>query len=131
MNTMQWTISRTRARGGLELLAIAGDQASDTDGLDPEEEIEIEIEVIYEPGYWIPGQLTGPPEDCFPDDGADPEIVSVYSNGKDISDSLTDQEIINIVDACIEHQVAQEVDAAEEDAERRYDAWKEAQEMDY
>lgn len=128
MDTMEWTILRERERGGLELLAIAGDPDQDSDTLDVDEEIEIDVTVSYEPGYFIPGRFSGPPGDCYPDDGADPEIVSVETaDGKDICDSLTEQELDNIVVALIDHQVDMEADWAAEAAEAAYESWREEQ----
>ncbi len=135
MNETDWTITRPRKRGGLELLAIAGDTDLDEDSLDEDEDIEIDVTITYEEGYFIPGRLSGPPEDCYPDDGEDPEIISVVMLGgfeeHDITETLTGAEIEELVQVCINHQADSEGYAAEEAAEEAYSAWKEDRDLDY
>ena len=70
-----------------------------------------------------------------PDDGEDPEIISVVMLGgfeeHDITETLTGAEIEELVQVCINHQADSEGYAAEEAAEEAYSAWKEDRDLDY
>ena len=129
------TITRTRARCGLELLAVAGDTSRDEDSLAPEEVFEFEVQVDYEPGWFAPGKFSGPPENCYPDEGEDPEILRVVTLDEDeeevdIIDSLTREEYSALVAEAAEAQFQAERDAQYDAAESLYDDWVEAQEAE-
>ena len=72
----QTTITRIRKRGTLELLALAKDAESD-DELEEYEEVELEVEVFYTPGYYQSATYHNPAE------GEDPELTSVVLTKED------------------------------------------------
>ena len=136
MESFESILCRTIERSPLELLALSKDIAPGEE-LDPIEEIEIEVEVTYEPGYFTPGRLSGPPEDCYPDEGADPEIVSVVvlSDVKaeciDLIATLTDHELELLVEEAEEHQGDSLEAAAEAAAEARFESWRDERDEEY
>ena len=50
------------------------------DGADLELEVEGQVSSI------VPGKYTGPPENCYPDEGGDVDILSVKLNGVEYED---------------------------------------------
>lgn len=128
MQTFTTTMFRIVERCPLTLLAIACD-ADEQVNLEPEEEIEFEVEVEYKPGWFQPGRYSGPPEDCYPDEGEDPEIIRVTVIGEedtvDIVDSLSWEEWRDLVAEADSDQSQREADAKAEEADYRYEMARE------
>lgn len=61
-----------------------------------DEELELEVTADVEP--FVPGKLTGPPEDCYPDEGGTADITDIKLDGKPF-DGLTDYEYGMAVEA--------------------------------
>lgn len=128
MATFDTTIHRVINRSALELLA----RANDEDVEDPvlTEIVEIYVEVTYEPGYFLRGRISGPPEDCFPDEGEDPEITKVMTlddngNDIDITDSLSNAERDELCRAAWDDQADHSDDSSLDDADDAYEAQQE------
>jgi hypothetical protein len=58
--------------------------------------IEVECYASFSPV--IPGRYSGPPEDCYPDEGGDLDDFTATVDGKDFP--LTDEEEKRAVDSC-------------------------------
>jgi hypothetical protein len=86
----------------------------DTTMLGDEDDVAVTVE--YTPGWFTPGRYSGPPEDCFPDEGEDPEIVKVVRQDTkaDVRDSLTREQLDRLVEQAIEHQSACDRDYPDE-----------------
>ena len=128
MPTFDTTIHRVINRSALELLA----RANDEDVEDPvlTEIVDIYVEVTYEPGYFLRGNISGPPEDCFPDEGEDPEITKVMTlddngNDIDITDSLSNAERDELSRAAWDDQADHGDDSSLDDADDAYEAQQE------
>ncbi len=59
-----------------------------------------EAEVIYEPV--IPGRYSGPPEDCYPDEGGTVEFESLTCDGHDATFLLDSSVAEDIIEAAQE-----------------------------
>lgn len=114
----------------LEQLAAIADG---DDAVDPETEIEVEVEVEYNPGWYTPGRTSGDPDDCYPPDGEDPEILSVKdASGRDLLDLISREQYSRLVHAADKDQKEAERDerieaaerAAEARRESRFDDWR-------
>lgn len=71
---------------------------------------EVDIDVDYEP--FVPGRYSGPPENCYPDEGPCISINHVWFEGRDILNDLPGEALNE--DSLLE-EIAQ--DAAEAEAE--------------
>ena len=49
-------------------------------------EIDLEVEYLYSPS--VPGRYSGPPEDCYPDEPSEVEVISVKCDCVIISGTL-------------------------------------------
>jgi len=71
------------------------------DPYEPDEEIpDIEVEVEYEPGWEQAGCRSGHPDNWTPDEGENPEIITVTITGEknyDIEDVLSKKELSSLV----------------------------------
>lgn len=108
MPTFDTTICRELDHSALEILARTLDEDGAED-LCEGEIIEFEVEVTYDEGYFIPGRLSGPPEDCYPDDCSDPEITEVLrleedGSKTDIMNGLSSNELDELCRAAWDHQ---------------------------
>jgi len=113
------TILRTTFRSPLTLLSLASDETQDVDDLETEHETELDVVVEYAKGWFQSGRFSGPPEDCYPDEGQGPEILAVHIKGEEqrgsgILSDLTVQEIMTLEDQ------ADQAQREEEEAERDY-----------
>lgn len=71
--------------------------------------------------YFVPGKISGPPEDCYPDEG-DTEIESVIGpDGKDWYDRLSSSEINSIMSALAENVENSDYDDYDGSDDDRYD----------
>jgi len=90
----------------------------EADPVGPDDTLDdIEVEVSFREGWFKAGRLSGPPEDCYPDEGEDPEVESItitaegYEGPKDIDVRvLTADEYRSLVRECWSHQQAYERD---------------------
>ena len=64
-------------------------------------EIEVDVEFDYTPGD--PGQLYGPPEDCWPPEPAEVEICDVIYDGVSVIERLCDMHIHELEAKCFEY----------------------------
>ena len=51
---------------------------------------EVEIKFDCSVSAYDPGKLSGPPEDCYPPEGGEVEIIEVWVEGKRVDDMLAD-----------------------------------------
>lgn len=86
--------------------AASGDVYGPDDPVD-----NITIEVTYEPGWHTPGRYHGPPDQCYEDEGEDPEILSVTIDDEDYEgealveiDDLDREDLIHLANEAWEHQ---------------------------
>lgn len=74
---------------------------------------DVNVNVDYKSGWFKPGRISGPPDSCYPDEGEDPEIVSVvidddgFKSGN-ILEMLPEKLIDKLVSGAWEHQNGQE-----------------------
>jgi len=64
-------------------------------------EIEVDVEFDYTPGD--PGQLYGPPENCWPPEPAEVEICDVIYIGISVIERLSDLHIDELEAKCFEY----------------------------
>lgn len=76
-----------------------------------EEELELDISAK---GYYDPGRLSGPPEDCYPPEG-ELEITSIELDGKKWDGRLTDEEHDKVVEKLWDSQESDEEDYYDDD----------------
>ena len=118
MGTFETTIEREISLSPLEQLAQAKAPAGDL-GPEDGDVIEIEVTVEYDEGFYTPAKINGRPEDCYPADGADPEITSVVTlDGAEIVETLSGSELTCLIlEATDDQQHSNDADeAAAEDA---------------
>lgn len=99
---------------------------------DPEDEIpDIEVSVEFTPGWFTPGRLSGPPENCYPDEGESPEIikVTILEGDHDITADCTPEEIQRLEDEAWESQQESDDDYYPDDRDDYQD--DDYQEQDY
>ena len=131
MPSFHTDIDLTRSRGALELLGVAGDDTRDDDTLDEQEIETFAVEVTYEPGWFQPGKFSGPPEDCYPDDGEDPEIISVLyldenEHEHELIDEIDNETYAQLVERAWDDQQVTERERDYDDAAAdAYDDWME------
>lgn len=51
---------------------------------------DVELIIQYEYNKYIPAKISGPPEQCYPAEGGDVEILSIWLEDTDISELLHD-----------------------------------------
>lgn len=79
-------------------------------------EVEVVVVYTYSPGH--PGQLYGPPENCYPPEGAEAEVEAVY-----LKDDPTKTDIMpKLKTEVVENLFEQSVTEGEEDEVDRYEA---------
>ena len=97
-------------------------------------DVEYRVVASYSPGH--PGQLYGPPENCYPPESPEVEYTDVFEvEGKtekriDLSefiDSLTDKENDALQDCLIMEADERGTDQEAEAVDRKYDDWKDRQ----
>ena len=135
INTFTTDIDLTKERSALELLGIAGDQDRDTDDLDIEEIETVTVDVSYDPGWFTPGRFSGPPGDCYPDDGESPEILSVIytpENGKPkcIDAASLSEEVVKALEELAWEDQDGAHPAADAAAEAAYDDYMDGLDLD-
>jgi hypothetical protein len=90
-------------------------------------EVDVTVEYSYAPGS--PGKTYGPPEDCYPPEGAEVEVLKVYlSDDKteaDISGSLSKETIEYLSERCVSEGEEADRGAYESAMEDRADAQRE------
>jgi hypothetical protein len=70
-----------------------------------EEVPDVPVEIEYEGGWSTPAKISGPPENCYPAEGEDPEIISVKIDGEhEFVESLTPADLANLVNMAWEDQ---------------------------
>jgi len=98
-----------------ELVAVL-DALHDDAPSQPTDEIpDIEVEVDYTPGWYQAGCRSGHPDNWTPDEGEDPEIITVTTveGGIDIVDALTKKQIESLILQAVKDQEQQAEDAFE------------------
>lgn len=85
------------------------------------------VEYSYHPGH--SGRTYGPPEDCYPPEGAEAEIERIYAVADPTKADLS-AKVKTEVQAQLSEQSCYEAEEAEESAyeaaaDAKYDAWKE------
>ncbi len=87
------------------------------------QELELELRGTMEP--FVRGRTSGPPEDCYPDEGGSADIDGVFLGGKPWTGKLTPEELEDAREAFMEAYPGdaedREYDAAED---REYDDWE-------
>ena len=115
--SFEFEVERYRSReNGKLYAAIPGTEQAvnimEDDGFEYEY-VTVKLEVEGR-SYFTPGRLSGPPEDCYPDEG-ETEIQSVIGpDGKDWQDQLTEEEESMIIDM-IQENVSQGLDGPDPD----------------
>ena len=72
---------------------------------DQEEDEETEVTVKFTPGWYDPGRISGPPEDCYPPEVEDPDITSVKDEDDvELIAVISATEIEAMVEAATDHQ---------------------------
>lgn len=89
---------------------------------------DVTVEVEFTPGWHTPAKTSGPPGDCFPAEGEEPEIISVFLGAGFTSDnlvtSLPRNTIRRLVGEAMDIQQQAEMDVEDDDPrdyERHYD----------
>ena len=84
----------------------------------------LDLDVTYSASY-TPAKLSGPPEDCYPED-SECEVTSIAYGGEDITDLLSEK-VLEQIEAKV-WEDANENWAESPDPDAMYDAWREEQE---
>jgi len=82
--------------------------------LGPEDEVpDVMLAITFNPGWYDPGRISGPPENCYPPEGEDPEVLSLDIEEPDYKgptrvnfDGLSRAEQDRIIEACWKVQQA-------------------------
>lgn len=109
---------KDKESGELLLLDLVPDQEDDF-------EYEYQVLTLKVEGraYYSPGRTSGPPEDCYPDEG-DTEIEKVTGpDGQDWQDQLTDREVDMILGQIQEAVSSYDGGYYEPDYEPDYDSY--------
>lgn len=134
MSSFTTLIYQTVERSALTLLALARGAESDEE-LHPEEELELEVDVTYTPGWSDPGCTSGPADKWEPPSGEDPEITSVLLLGGDepveILDKLSKATLEQLTREANDHQAEEESGWADYAADLAYDDHLESQSERY
>jgi len=87
--------------------------------------LELDLVVEYEYSPFVAGRLTGPPEHCYPDEHESLVIESVYligdgeQNRADITDCLSEEQIIQLESQVMDHIQAEQEQADADEYEAR------------
>ena len=76
----------------------------------------LKFEVEFDGTPFRPAQVYGPPEDCFPASGGEPEILTICLDGVDLTDCLADHVVLKILEDLTQHL------CSDLDAERQAEA---------
>ena len=67
----------------------------------PEDE-ELEYEVEYEAEPYVPARIYGEPDDCYPEEGGEIDLISVKLNGLEVMGTLDEDVLDEIERQCWE-----------------------------
>ena len=87
----------------------------------------VEFEVEFAGTPFVPAKTWGPPENCYPAEGGEPEVEEIYLNGVEVSEFLAEWVLISIDEKVTEYLCTDHNQEALEDAaERRWEERREA-----
>lgn len=89
----------------------------------------VEVTVVYSYSPGSPGKTYGPPENCYPPEGPDVDIESIFltddKTETDISEKLSKKQMESLIEQCCEAGEEAEHDAYEAAMEDKADAARE------
>lgn len=87
----------------------------------------LDFEVEFDGLPFVPAKCYGPPEDCYPAEGGEAEILGICLNGVEVSDVLSDWALNQIQEQLTEYLCTDhEREAREAAAERRWEERRDA-----
>jgi hypothetical protein len=98
-----------------DFVRLVNSRYPDCEPLGPTDTVDdVAVEVDFKEGWYDPGRCYGPPENCYPPEGEDPEILSVRLS----EEGYPTTEIIKALDQANLDRLVNEANEVQRDAER-------------
>lgn len=57
---------------------------------------DVELDVLFDASPYVPARISGPPEDCYPEEGGEVALTEVYLEGHEILSLLSQVVVDNL-----------------------------------